>query len=112
MTTSRKSFSAGSTHGREQPTSSGESTAGSEARSTSTPTTSSHGDDEVIVSHEAVQAVMHLYVKQGAEPHEMKRRAAILKLEAATIEAAFKILDKLGLDPNGSELDEIVGRSP
>lgn len=30
-----------------------------------------------------------------------------MKLEAATIEAAFKILDRLGLDASGQELSEL-----
>lgn len=62
-------------------------------------------NDDIVVSYEQAQAVMQTYITQGATPEEMKRRAALLKLEAATCEAAFKLLDQLGLDPDGHELE-------
>jgi hypothetical protein len=87
-------------------TSSGAATAGSEDPSASTQTINCPG--EIVVSYEQVKTVMELFIMQGHTADEMKRRASLLKLEASTCVAAFDLLDKLGLDPNGSELDKVM----
>jgi hypothetical protein len=51
-----------------------------------------------------VSMIMVLFVQQGEQHDEMKRRAALLKLEVAKIEAAFEVLERAGLRAEGNEL--------